>query len=144
MNNFRGARMDHRQRVQAIVENIQPLDAREQRDKADTMRWIASGAELFRLKKPATPPRHLVSYFVLLDGDHVLLVDHVLAELWLPPGGHLDPGEHPADAARRECREELDLEAEFLGEAPVMLTVEQTVGISEPHTDVTFWYALRG
>ena len=46
--------------------------------------------------KPATPPKHLVSYVVPTDpetGD-ILLVDHRNAQLWIPPGGHVDPGEH--------------------------------------------------
>ena len=38
------------------------------------------------LKKPDVPPKHLVSYFALVDDRRgkVLLVDHKLAGLWLP------------------------------------------------------------
>ncbi|MEV4702232.1 NUDIX domain-containing protein [Actinoplanes sp. NPDC049316] len=39
-------------------------------------------------------------------GD-VLLVDHRNARLWLPPGGHVEPGEAPAVTAGRELAEEL-------------------------------------
>lgn len=34
----------------------------------------------------------------------------------MPPGGHLDPDETPEDAARRECKEETNLDVEILEE----------------------------
>ena len=88
-----------RAEIREEVELIQPLDALEQESKLDVLSWIDSGAELCRLEKPATPPQHLISYFAVVDGDHILLVDHINAELWLPTGGHVDPGEHPRDTA---------------------------------------------
>lgn len=41
-----------------------------------------------------------------------------LAGLWEFPGGKVEPGENPADAAVRECREETGLEVEVVGEYP--------------------------
>lgn|GEM_PF-6423224 len=34
-------------------------------------------------------------------------MDHKKGELWLPPSGHVDPGEDPKEAVRREAKEEL-------------------------------------
>ena len=109
-------------------------------------RWIASGAELFRRIPPAAPPMHLVCYGVVLDLDarRVLLVDHRKARRLLPPGGHVDPGEDPSTTVLRELREELQLEARLLQDAPVFLTVTETVGLTAGHTDVTLWYAIDG
>ena len=59
------------------VEVIAPLDDFERATKEHVLSWIDSGAELWRIEKPATPNKHLVSYFVLTDGDYVLLVDHI-------------------------------------------------------------------
>ena len=73
-----------------------------------------------------------------------MLVDHINAELWLPTGGHVEPGEHPRATVRREAREELSIECEFLREAPLMLTVTETVGKTAGHTDVSIWYCLHG
>lgn len=129
--------------VQQLVEGIAPFDEREARDKAFVLDWIASGAELCRREKPATPEPHLVAYFVVMDGAHVLLGDHRLSGLWLPSGGHVEPGEHPRETARREAREELDIEAVFQDPEPLFVTVQPTVG-PDSHRDVTLWYALAG
>jgi 8-oxo-dGTP pyrophosphatase MutT (NUDIX family) len=43
------------------------------------------------------------------DQDRVLLVKHAVAEVWVAPGGSVDPHESPADAAVREMWEETGL-----------------------------------
>lgn len=134
-----------RRAILTLVERLCPLDPLEAEHRATTLRWIESGADLFRTAKPATPPQHLVSYFVVVDGPRrrVLLVDHVKAQKWLPTGGHVDPGEHPRDTVVREAREELGLEACFVVDDPLFVTVTPTVGLTAGHTDVCLWYALH-
>ncbi|WSB31281.1 NUDIX domain-containing protein [Streptomyces sp. NBC_01788] len=90
---------------------------------------------------------HLVSYFVVLDDtrERLLLVAHRKAGLWLPSGGHVEPGEDPWAAVVRECREELSIEAvasPINGEHPFFLTVTRTRG-QRAHTDVSLWYLLN-
>ena len=115
---------------------------------SDTLRWLESTDDVFRRSKPALPPRHLVSYVVVLDRQtyDVLLVDHVLSGLNLPPGGHVEPDEHPAAAARRECREELGIEANFADrrQQPWFVTVTTTIGLDASHTDVSLWFVCEG
>lgn len=108
--------------------------------------WITSGAEIFRIAKPDKPNIHLVSYFIIIDSqtNELLLVDHKKAELWLPPGGHVELNEHPRETVKREAKEELGIEAEFMFEDPLFLTVTNTVGSVARHTDVSLWYVLRG
>ena len=58
--------------------------------------------------------RHLtVSGFVVHEG-RVALHWHRKNRMWLPAGGHIEPGEDPLEATLREVREEFDLEAEPL------------------------------
>jgi 8-oxo-dGTP diphosphatase len=122
---------------------IAPLDAAERLHCAETIGWIASGAELCRVRKPATPAKHLVSYFPVLDAAHILLVDHRNAGLWLPTGGHVEPGEHPRETVSRELLEELGIElaTSSIG-PPMLLTVTTTVGTTAGHTDVSLWYPV--
>ena len=133
-----------REEIRREVLAVQALDGLEQATIDGVLAWIDSGVELCRLEKPATPPKHLISYFAVVDGDHVLLVDHINAELWLPTGGHVEPGEHPRETVRREAREELGIEASFLREMPLLLTETETVGKTAGHTDVSLWYVLKG
>jgi len=130
--------------IRQEIARIAPTDVRESEAQRAALEWVDSGAELCRLEKPARPPQHLVSYFALVDGDYVLLVDHINAGLWLPTGGHVEPGEHPRDTVRREAFEELGLPADFVSDEPLFLTITDTVGRTAGHTDVSLWYVLRG
>jgi len=48
------------------------------------------------------------------DGDRFLFVRHVEGR-WTLPAGAMDPGERPAEAARRETREEASIDVEITG-----------------------------
>lgn len=126
------------------LATLVPRDALERQQLDEALVWIASGAPLCRRVKPATPPRHLVSYFALVDAGHVLLVDHRNAQLWLPSGGHVEPGEHPRSTVARELEEELGIQvnAAEIG-PPLLLTCSMTVGLTAGHEDVSLWYVLK-
>jgi 8-oxo-dGTP diphosphatase len=122
---------------------IQPMDAVEREHLADALAWVDSGAGLFRLAKPATPPKHLVSYFAVIDAERILLVDHRNAQLWLPAGGHVKPGEHPRATVVRELEEELGIVPAHAIGPPLMVTCTTTVGLTAGHIDVSLWYIVR-
>ena len=132
--------------VHDLVAGIAPGDGVETEHRDDTLGWLETTDDVYRRVQPATPDRHLVSYVVLVDPDDgsTLLVDHLKAGLWLPPGGHLEPDEHPADAADREAREELGIEPMFAvsSRRPFFVTVTRTVG--QDHVDVSLWFLLVG
>jgi 8-oxo-dGTP pyrophosphatase MutT (NUDIX family) len=56
-----------------------------------------------------------VAVFVVHDG-RVLLHYHRKLGKWLPPGGHIEDGELPDDAAVREVLEETGIRARLVGE----------------------------
>ncbi|MEO6501358.1 MAG: NUDIX domain-containing protein [Jatrophihabitantaceae bacterium] len=134
--------------IRDTVAALRPVDPLEAEHRREALNWIDSTDDLFRRVRPATPSPHLVSYFLLVDHDagSVLLVDHIKAGLWLPSGGHVEPGEHPVLTVRRELAEELGISAEFsplTGERPVFLTVTETA--TRPrHTDVSLWFVVCG
>lgn len=136
---------DIRSKMHQVVSAISPLDEIEQEHIHFVLDWIESGNEIFRVEKPATPETHLVCYFVITspDMDQILLVDHKKAGLWLPPGGHVDPGEDPKETVRREAKEEFGIKAEFFFDKPILLTVTKTVGNIARHTDISLWYLLK-
>ena len=127
--------------IQGELLAITPHDDLERLHLQDALAWVESGAPLFRVEKPAVPFKHLVCYFALVDGAHILLVDHKNAQLWLPTGGHVEPDEHPRATVVRELKEELSLAvtSSQIG-PPLMITVAETVGLSAGHIDVSLWY----
>jgi len=58
---------------------------------------------------------------------------------WVFPKGHIDPGETPEEAARREVREETGIEAEIL--APLGVTRYQN---DRGETREIRWFLMRG
>lgn len=134
--------------IQQDISAITPFDSLEKAHIDDALAWSQRTSELFRIQKPDVPPKHLVSYFVLIDPGHksILLCDHIKAQLWLPSGGHVERGERPADTVKRECVEELSIPAKFIknSEKPFFITVTETVGLTAGHTDVSLWYLIKG
>lgn len=130
-----------RENIYNIISSINPPDEVELAHINDTLAWIESGLPIFRTCDPAIQVKHLVSYFTLFDHQHskILLVNHKKAQLWLPPGGHIEINEDPKETVRRECLEELNSEADFLYEQPIFLTSTLTVGQSKKHIDVSLW-----
>jgi 8-oxo-dGTP pyrophosphatase MutT (NUDIX family) len=60
------------------------------------------------------PDRHFVATGYVVHEGRTLLLLHKKLGLWLPPGGHIDEGELPEEAALREIREETGLEVELV------------------------------
>ncbi|MBI2546037.1 NUDIX domain-containing protein [Candidatus Woesearchaeota archaeon] len=58
----------------------------------------------------------VVAGYVIHDGK-VLLIHHRKLDLWLPPGGHIEPNEIPDDAVIREIKEETGLDVEILNQS---------------------------
>lgn len=54
-----------------------------------------------------------VATFVV-DHDRLLLLFHRKLQMWLPPGGHIEPNELPDSAALREVEEETGIVARLL------------------------------
>lgn len=136
--------------ITGLASGIEPADDLGREHRRNALSWLAGTDDIFRRDKPRTPSPHLVSYFLLVDrpAGSVLLCDHRLSGLWLPTGGHVEPGEHPVDTVRREAVEELGVTAQpdaVFGDRPFFLTVTQTVGPpATRHVDVSLWFALAG
>jgi 8-oxo-dGTP pyrophosphatase MutT (NUDIX family) len=68
------------------------------------------------LSNRLTVPGHLTSSGIVFDlrDQHFLLIHHNSLARWLQPGGHLEAGELPPQAARREVLEETGVTPDVL------------------------------
>lgn len=72
-----------------------------------------------RKPHPAHAPlRHMTATGFLVWNDQVLLHWHRKNRLWLPFGGHIEPGEDPVQTVLREVEEESGIAAEVIEQAP--------------------------
>jgi 8-oxo-dGTP pyrophosphatase MutT (NUDIX family) len=60
--------------------------------------------------------RHFTATAFVVDSrKRVLLMWHTRLGRWMPPGGHVEENEMPEETARRECKEETNLDVEIIG-----------------------------
>ncbi len=99
--------------------------------------------------------RHFtVAVFVVREGK-VLLHRHRKLGMWLPPGGHIEEGELPDEAAVREVWEETGVRVELVGERredvtdPVQLhrpagVQLENIGPGHQHIDLIYFAKPAG
>lgn len=91
-----------------------------------------------------------VATFVIHQGK-VLLLWHEKLQMWLPPGGHVEPNELPDEAALREVLEETGIAVELLSQPalpsipgprqlarPEGIQLEQ-IGPNHEHIDLVYF-----
>jgi len=90
---------------------------------------------------------HVTGSAFVVGQRGVVLLEHKRLGIWLQPGGHIDPGESPWDAALREAREETGLDVRFaeIGDdaLPVLAHVDVHLG-GRGHTHLDLRYVLHG
>lgn len=69
----------------------------------------------------------------IIDGDKFLLVYHHKLQKWIPPGGHIEKNETPAEAARREVLEETGFEIEFIKQENIWLHYPNASSFERPY-----------
>src|SRR5437763_3308991 len=90
-----------------------------------------------------------VATFVVWNAQ-ILLLWHRKLQMWLPPGGHIEPNELPDDAALREVAEEAGIQVYLSGErgVPVELPRQlvrpagiqlERIGPGHEHVDLIYY-----
>lgn len=68
------------------------------------------------MRVPEDADRDFVAGAFIVKDDEILFLNHKKYGFWLQPGGHVEPGETPDEAAVRETMEETGLEVEVVGD----------------------------
>jgi len=77
--------------------------------------------------------KDFVATAFIVRGQKVLLVKHKKLGLWLPVGGHIEPGETPGEAMHREVLEESGLKVDVLGGQCIECSDENVSMLLMPH-----------
>jgi 8-oxo-dGTP pyrophosphatase MutT (NUDIX family) len=126
--------------VLAAVTAREPVDARE---RISIERFVT---EFPRLEEPFAEhadPVHVTGSAIVVGRRGVVLHRHRVLGIWVQPGGHIDPGEAPWEAALRETMEETGLVAEHPGGGPALVHVDVHPG-PRGHTHLDLRYLLDG
>jgi 8-oxo-dGTP pyrophosphatase MutT (NUDIX family) len=128
----------HVHAVRTAVGGRRPVDERE---AASIARFLA---ELDRLPAPLDEHADLVhvTASAIVTGERgVVLLLHRRLGIWVQPGGHIDAGEAPWDAAVRETAEETGLPVRHPEGGPVVAHVDVHSG-GRGHTHLDLRYLL--
>jgi 8-oxo-dGTP pyrophosphatase MutT (NUDIX family) len=100
------------------------------------------------------PTRDFTATTFIVHQGRTLLIYHRKIRAWFPPGGHIDPGELPCDAAVREVREETGLDVALtsrrtrLGEVEVLPRPEcvllEDISVDHQHIDLIYFAKVTG
>jgi 8-oxo-dGTP pyrophosphatase MutT (NUDIX family) len=124
--------------VLADVAAREPVDERERASIAEVLSTVPRLARPF--DKDADPV-HITGSGLIVGQRGIVLLRHRRLGIWVQPGGHVDAGETPWDAARRESAEETGLTMRFLEEAPELAHVDVHPG-GRGHTHLDLRYLL--
>lgn len=118
-----------------------PIDQRESESIIEFLDVVPT------LEDPCNEENGLIhvtaSAIVVSDaGDKVALHLHKRLNMWLQPGGHIDAGESPAQAALREAIEETGLPVRHQQEEGVLFHIDVHPG-PKGHTHHDLRYLLR-
>ena len=125
--------------LEELRRDIEAFRPGTDREAASRRRMLA---ELGRLERPFdrdADPVHFTASAIVVGPRGVLLHLHKKIRRWLQPGGHIDPGETPIQAALREASEETGLAVSVAGAAPQLFHLDvHTAYAGHIHLDLRY------
>jgi 8-oxo-dGTP pyrophosphatase MutT (NUDIX family) len=122
--------------LRALVEGYEPASPR---DKESRDRFLV---ELDRLAAPCdehADPTHVTASGIVVGPRGTVLHRHKRLGIWMQPGGHIDAGETPDVAARREAQEELGLAIAHPDGGPRLLQIDvHDAALGHFHLDLRY------
>ena len=126
--------------LQQFLAHHYPVDERERQSIAVLAEQLAA------LDRPFAEdggPVHVTSSAIVVGSRGVILHKHKRFGIWIQPGGHIDDGERPEDAAIREVLEETGLVTTHFSARPTIVHVDVHAA-PKGHTLLDLRYLLRG
>ena len=131
------------EQVTAVLRTaVTEFDAATPREFSSRARFLA---ELDRLPDPfdrASDPVHVTGSAIVVGPRGTVLHWHKRMGGWMQPGGHVDAGESPWQAALREAREETGLPVRHPDDGPRLVHLD--VHPAGPHVHLDVRYLLLG
>ena len=131
---------DHRRDELAISVRsvVSGFDAITPREIESRERFLE---ELDRLVDPFdrdADPVHVTGSAIVVGPRGTVLHLHKRIGIWMQPGGHVDPGEAPSEAALREAREETGLPVRHPDEGQRLIHLDAHPAGSHFHLDLRY------
>lgn len=124
----------------AAVTALRPGDDREAASRQEILDGLTTLEAPFDEHAAAT---HVTSSGLVVGRRGLVLHRHKRLGRWLQPGGHLDPGEWPHQAAARESAEETGLDVRYPTGGPLLLHLDCHDG-GRGHRHLDLRYLLYG
>jgi 8-oxo-dGTP pyrophosphatase MutT (NUDIX family) len=124
--------------VAEVREAVTGFDAATEREAASRACFLA---ELDRLADPFSreaDPVHVTGSAIVTGRRGTVLHWHKRIGGWMQPGGHIDAGETPWEAALRETHEETGLQVHHPGGGPRLLHLDAHPAGSHFHLDLRY------
>ena len=124
--------------VRRVVAAHEPGDEREAQARTRILTALGELPAPFDLE---ADPVHVTGSAIVAGRRGTVLHLHKRLQRWMQPGGHLDPGEAPWDAAKREGEEETGLALDHPAGGPRFVHVDVHLA-AEGHTHLDLRYLL--
>jgi len=127
--------------VQRVLADVAARDPVDERERQSIERFVAEVARLEHPFDEHADPVHITASSVIVGPRGIVLHRHKALGIWVQPGGHIDPGETPWEAAVRETIEETGLPARLAGDEPQLVHVDVHPG-PRGHTHLDLRYLV--
>ena len=122
--------------VRALVADHRPTSPREVRARA---RFLEALDHLADPYDEHADPTHVTASAIVVGQRGTVLHLHKRLGRWMQPGGHIDPGEQPPEAAVREAMEELGLDVVHPQGGPRLIHLDvHEAALGHTHLDLRY------